>query len=249
MQKSTKCVLAALLMFCFIRNVNATECSYEKQVELNNQASTVKATYEEVEIDTGQTYSYVDENDIIHEDKQIPLKAKGFNVKILNITNDISVNVTSDDNKINKNYFYSDSNNGVIDLTTTLSDKVIAYTIKIYSNVEGCNLELRTITLITPMYNTYSELGFCAQYPDFEYCQEYTTDSNFNLNDFKEKSEVYKKTVKSVENDKKTKKNENKLKEFLKDNRTLLIIIGSIILIVGGSTTVIIVIRKRSRLI
>lgn len=249
MRKNAKYILVSLLSFCFAVNVNAAECSYEKQVELNNIASTVKATYEETEIETGETYSYVDDDGIIHTDKQLAIKEKGFDVKLLNLTSDISVTVTSDDGRINKTYFYSDSNNGTVDLGKVLADKVITYTIKVYSNVDGCNLDLRTINLVTPMYNSYSEMGFCTDYPNFEYCQEYTTDTTYNLDDFMKKSEEYRKTNKKEEQKNETKKTQNKFLDFIKKNKKLLIVIGAIILIAGVTTIVIIIIRKRSRLI
>lgn len=248
MRKRAKYMLATLLMFCFTVNVKAAECSYEKQVELNNIASTVKATYEEVEIDTGETKSYVDEEGIIYPDKRVPVKEKGFNVKILNITKDISVSVTSDDGAVDKTLFYSDSNNGTIDLTTTIADKVITYTIKVYSNIEDCDLELRTIIFITPMYNPYSKYSFCEQYPNFSYCQEYTTDTSLNLEDFINKMAIYKEEQ-DVNEEKNSDDKKKNFLDFIKENKKLLIAISSIILIVGGTTTVIIIIRKRSRLI
>lgn len=249
MRKNAKYLLLTLLIFCFAVKVDAAECSYEKQVELNNLAATVKATYEEVEIDTGETYSYVDDDGIIYPDNQIPVKGKGFNVKLLNLTNDMSATITSDDGRINKTYFYSNSKDGTVDLGNVLANKVVTYTIKIYSNVEGCNLDLRTIMLVTPMYNSYSEMGFCSDYPNFEYCQEYTTDTTYNLKDFREKAEEYRKTNKKEENKEKTNKTENKFLNFIKNNKKLLIVIGSIILIAGVTTIVIIIIKKRSRLI
>ena len=249
MRKNAKYILVSLMSFCFAVNVNAAECSYEKQVELNNIASTVKATYEETEIDTGETMNYVDEDGDIHPDQKVPIMEKGFNIKILNITNDISVNVSSDDQRINRTYFYSDSNNGVIDLGNVIADKVITYTIKVYSNVDGCVLDLRTFIMVTPMYNSYSEFEFCSQYPNFEYCQEYTTDTTYNLDDFMKKSEEYRKTNKKEEQKNETKKTQNKFLDYIKKNKKLLIVIGSIILIAGVTTIVIIIIRKRSRLI
>lgn len=245
MRKNAKYLLLTLLIFCFAVKVDAAECSYEKQVELNNLAATVKATYEEVEIDTGEKISYVDDNGNIYPDKKVPLIEKGFNVKILNITNDISVNISSDDGRINKTYFYSDSKNGTIDLGNIIADKVVTYTIKIYSNVEECNLDLRTFILLTPMYNSYSEFEFCSHYPDFEYCQEYTTDITYNLDDFMKKSEEYRKAkTKEEENKEEIKKSENKFLAFIKNNKNLLILISSIILIAGVTTIVIIIIKK-----
>lgn len=249
MRKNAKYLLLTLLTFCFAVKVDAAECSYEKQVELNNLAATVKATYEEVEIDTGETESYVDEEGIIDTDKQIPVKKKGFNVKLLNLNENLYVQVKNEITKTSKDYYYKDSDNGTITIATYPADKIYTYSIVVRGYSDGCSgVELRTINFITPMYNPYSEYSFCNQYPNFEYCQEYTTDSSFNLEDFISKSAAYSQTHKE-ENKKEIKKEENKFLDFFKENKKILIIIGSIILIAGVTTIVIIIIKKRSRLI
>lgn len=243
MRKSAKCVLAALLMCSFIRNVNATECSYEKQVELNNQASTVKATYEEVEIDTGETKSYVDpETGLIDTEIQEAVKVKGFKVNIMNITNDIMVKVDGN------SYYYSDTNNGTLTLSAKTADVVRTYDVKISAYGGGCAAEeLRAITLVTPMYNDYSELNFCKENPDFEYCQEYvTTPVNDNLDEFLNKANSYS----GVEEQKNEKKEDKKsIVDILKENKKIVIISVSGIMVVGVATAAIIVIKRRSRLI
>lgn len=250
MRKNAKYILVSLMSFCFAVNVNAAECSYEKQVELNNIASTVKATYEETEIDTGETESYVDEDGIIDESKQIPIKEKGFNVKVLNLTENTYIKVNNETTGVSKEYYYSDSDNGTVTIGTYKADKVYSYSIVVRAIDNECSgIELRTINFVTPMYNPYSKYSFCKEYPNFEYCQEYTTDSSFDLNDFIAKSNAYRNSNKKDDQKNETKKTQNKFLDFIKKNKKLLIVIGSIILIAGVTTIVIIIIRKRSRLI
>lgn len=249
MRKNAKCVLVTLLSFCFVVNVNAAECSYEKQVELNNIASTVKATYEEVQIDTGETESYVDDEGIIDESNQVPILKKGFNVKILNLTEKLYVVVKNDHDRSEKTYYYKDTNNGTIDLGNKEADEIYTYTITIRGMEEDCSgYELRTITVVTPVYNPYSEYNFCKDYPDFEYCQEYITDASFSLEDFLAKSAEYSEKKQNVLTEEEQKE-DNKILNFIKENKKILTIIGIIILIAGVTTIVIIIIKRRSRLI
>lgn len=243
MRKSAKCVLAALLTLCFAGNVNAAECSYEKQVKLGEIASTVKATYEEVEIDTGETKSYVDpETGLIDTEKEIPVKIKGFKVKIMNITKDILIKV--DGNA----YYYSNTNNGTLILPAKAADKIRTYDIKVVAYGGDCAAEeLRTITLVTPMYNDYSEMKICKENTEFEYCQKYvTTNIDYNLEEFlREVSKYNQKNKQEIQ-----KKEENKsFIDMLKSNKKIIIVSVSGIIVVGVATAAIIVIKRRSRLI
>ena len=129
------------------------------------------------------------------------------------------------------------------------SNVINAYTITVYGTKDSCEgIELRSLNLITPKYNTYSDYSFCKEYPNFDYCKEYVVDDSFNLEDFINKSAAYKEAQDS-KNSKDNQKDKNNKSNFFKENKKLLIICGSIILIVGVTTTVIIIIRKRSRLI
>lgn len=251
MRKNAKCVLVALLSFCFVVNVNAAECSYEKQVELNNIASTVKATYEEVEIDTGETRSYVDpETDLIDPSKQIPITEKGFKVSIVNMEEDLYVDVKNDSNNSTKTYQYTDAVDKIIDLGTYKADKVITYTITVKASKGDCaGTELRTITLVTPRYNSYSELSYCENNPNFEYCQEYITGEDISYEEFLKRTENYTEPEKKEEITQEKQTITDKIKEFYKKNKKMIYIISGFIVIVGVATAAIIVIKRRSRLI
>lgn len=250
MRKSAKCVLATLLMFCFAGNVKAAECSYDKQVELNNQAATVKATYEETEIDTGESTYYVDpETDAIDPNRMVTVKKRAFNIKILNLTKDIYVKVKNGDGSVNNTYYSENAINGVVNVNTVLADKVRTYEIVVYASGGGCSGKtLRTITLVIPKYNTYSELQICKDNSDFDYCQEYITTENVSTEEFQT-------GIKKFEDDRKVEeKKENKtflekLKDFYEDNKTVILVTGSGVIVLGVTTAAIIVVKRRSRLI
>ena len=246
MRKKAKYILASLLMFCFTTSVNAEECSYEKQVELNNLAATVRATYEEVEIDSGESYIPEDEND---PDGAIMLH--GFKVVIMNITKDLRVTVKDEYTGDSKEYMYSDTNNGVIELEQRVADDVYNYTIVVKGAVEECdNGDLRTINLIVPKYNNYSEYDVCKEYPEFEYCQKYITSlQDISMPEFIERADAYKKNHESETEKRKNNEKSNSIKEFFNKNKKTIIIIAGIIIVIGGATTAILIIRRRSRLI
>ena len=128
MRKNAKYVLAALLMFCFAGNVNAAECSYKRQVELNDIAATIKAVYEEVEIDTGESTYYVDpETGAVDTSKIISVKNAGFNLKLLNMSENTYVVVNDVTTGNSKTYYYSDSNNGTLELGRKTADQIYTY--------------------------------------------------------------------------------------------------------------------------
>lgn len=247
MRKNAKYILATLLLLCVTTSVNAEECDYAKQVELNNEASTVKAIYEETEIDTGMTTYYIDEEtEEVDESKIIPLTEKGFTVKILNITENIYVHVSNDYDNTEKDYYYKDTDNGVLVLNSFASDNVYNYKITVRGNSDGCSgKELRNITLMVPKYNEFSQLSACDEYPDFQYCQKFTSSmEEITISEFQKKLDEYKKNNKSqtaIEREIKEKNDEEKNKKM--------IIIAVVCLIVVGVATSVIIIRKRSRLI
>ena len=246
MRKSAKCVLSALLMFCFIGNVKAAECDYQKQVELNDLASTVKVTYEEVEIDTGE--QYIDDMKFDENGNNIIItrKVKGFKVKLINLAENLSVEV-SNDLGLNKFISYEDTNKGMVELATDTADKIINYTINVSVETGVCaGQELRTINVLVPKYNLYSETSYCKENPGFEYCKEYTTDNNqMDYIQFDEAAKKYDLTKEKKEEKKEQTKLE-KVLEVLNENKVIIISSVSIIVIL---TTGIIVVKRRRRLI
>lgn len=252
MRKIAKGVLTALLMFCVVNSVNAAECSYERQVQLNDLAATVKETYQAVEVDTGRTTYYIDpETEIIDPNRVVKIMEKGFEVSVLNITEDLYLEVSEDGTNTTKTYRYSDATDNTVKLGTVVADKVITYTIKVKAATGDCaGTDLRTITLVLPRYNSYSELSYCDDNPNFEYCQEYITGEDITYEEFLERTQNYVEPNKTT-----TEKTDedttfaDKLKDFYKKNKKVILIAGGAIVIMGVATAAIIVIRRRSRLI
>ncbi len=248
MRKNAKYILVSLLSFCFAVNVNAAECSYEKQVELNNIASTVKATYEAVDIDSGEKY-YDETFDENGNPNMKEYYVKGFKVKLLNITNELSAEVTNSLGQ-SRTISYSDTDNGTIDLWTNKAENLITYSIKIRAADGDCaGIELRTIEILIPRYNYYSETSFCQNNPEFEYCQEFTTSSSdIDSIKFDEMSKKYTEEKNKDNKKEKIQKNSflNKIKIFFKEKG---VIIFSIIGIMGLIVVILLIIRKRRRLI
>lgn len=247
MRKCAKYVLVTLLMFCFATSVKAEECSYEKKVDLAKQAASVKLTYEAVQIDA----DYTAFNEGIGQ--EVPVKEEGFRIKILNITKELSVTVSNSSNEGEKTYYYNDTENGTLTLGDFLADEVVTYTLKIEAYAEGCYGEdLLTNNFVVPRWNEYSEYTVCEDYPEYDFCQKYTTSTkNMTLVDFQKGIENYKKNHKSVTKIKQDEKKSffNKIKDFFKKNKKVIVISVIALVIVGVATTTILIIRRRSRLI
>lgn len=255
MKKIVNSVITIILLLVFTINVNAAECSYEEQVKLNDIAATLKATYEEIDYETGEMSYYVDpETGIIDTDRLEKETTKGFKVSLLNITDQIQVEVTNETTGETNTYNASNTDNGTVILTARPADMIYNYKFVIRARGGDCTgTELRIMNLVVPKYNEYSDTSACTDYPNYQYCQKYlTTDLDIDFLTFYSGLDKYKETNPIKEE---TKTEETKLslseriKEFINKNKTVLIIIGSVVVIAGVATTAIIVVRRRSRLI
>lgn len=250
MLKKAISVIVLALAVCTMQNVNAEEeCSYTKQVELGNAAASVKGVYEEVEIDTGEFTYEVDEDGLMDDEPTIPIIEKGFNVKILNLTPEVMVSVTSSDGRYNSEFFrYNDENKGIIDLGQYAANKVVTYNITAIADGDECRGEqLKTLSIIVPMKNPYYEYEFCKQNPKIQYCSEFIVDEPMSFEQFQRRTAE--KTAKILEKEKSAKKNKKGFMEYLKENKKMVIILGSVLVVTGVTTAAIIVIKRRSRLI
>ena len=266
MRKKAKYIVATLLMFCFATSVKAEQCSYERQVELGEEASTVKVAYEMVDYDTGYTTHEVDEYGNIDPTKEIPVIEEGVRLKIMNITEDIYVRVIDlsedetempddyDNEEVSDSalrnagyYYYGDSDNGIVYLNPVTTSYIHQYKLYVYATDPECgDKSLRTIDFNTPMYNSYSGIEACKNIPEFEYCQKYvTTPIDISIQEFTKECKEYE----AKEKEKNEEKNKKTISNFYKKNKKVILIAGGCILIVGVATAAIIVIRRRSRLI
>lgn len=241
-----------LVSLLFIPNLVFAEssCSYSEQAEINNIVANVKATYEVVDIYAGKVYDVdnVDENGNFPE---VDHYIKGFNISILNITEDIYVKISNNYDGQIATFRYSDTKDGVATFQTTEVEDLATYTIEVYSNKYACAGELfRKFTITTPMYNLFSEWLECKENPDFYYCQEFLPSENISANEFNQKISEYK--MQQEEEKKGQEENRNawdKIKEFYQNNAVIINVLGAVIVVLGVTTTVILVKKRRSRVL
>ena len=243
-----KLFLLAIVLFIPHVVSAASLCSYSEQAELNNIVGNVKATYEAVDVYLGKTLDIDNGKDVPDE---IDDYTRGLKINILNITDDIYVKVTSKNDNKEYTFKYSDTDNGVAEITTTDVEELNTYTIEVFSNKYACVGErYRIFELQTPMYNFYSKLQICADNPNYYYCQEFIPTENVNATYFYENIEKYaqKEDVVTPEEEK-TKNFLDKLKEFYENNKLIIYSVGIVIVVAGVATTVILIKKKRSRVL
>ena len=225
-------------------------CSYNEQAEINTIVSNVKANYEAVDIYAGKTLD-IDKQDENGNIPEIDHYIKGFNINVLNITEDIYVKIKNDLDENVATFKYSDLKEGIATLQVKETTKLVTYTIEVYSNKYACAGEIfRKISLTTPIYNEYANLAACKENPDFYYCQEYISSNKITVNEFLNKLEEYKaqKEQESIEEEQKN----NfwyKIKKIYEENKITIYAIGMIFVVMGVTTTVILIKKKRSRVL
>ena len=220
--------------------VNAKECD----VETRTNAANVTASYEmrqviidaygnvhpEISIEKGEdTEDGYAVNDVV-------------DLVIQNMTDRIYVTVFNKTDNIKETYDYSDSTNGKIVINVLDTEKIREYEIKVYSNVAECyNEELRTITVNTPMYNKYYDLGICNN-NDVYYCRQQYVTADLNIDEDKIYDEYYAK-----KNENQASENEsNETKSFWSQNKNWLTI-GGVVVIVGLVSAIMYMILKKSK--
>lgn len=249
MKKSLVGVILTSVLLFGPNIVNAeSSCSYSEQAELNNIAANVKTTYETVKVKTGTIIDVDASNEF--ETVYMDLIESGFDIYVLNVTEDIYVKVSNDKNDEVYTFRNSDTDGGVAKFQTTKTDEMVTYTIEIYANKYDCTGEIiRKYTMMTPMFNRYSELQVCADNPDFYYCQEFISTETISYESFYKKLNEYVEKV-EVEEQKENEKNLwEKIKDFYHDNMIAINIAGTVIVIAGVTTTAILIKKRRSRVL
>lgn len=248
-----------LAFFMSLKVANAAStCDYSEQVNLSSAASVVQANYEIVTdivyVSTGlPAPDDVTEEDVSF-DSDYALSQK-INVFLLNLSDDVYVEVKNNLG-FNETYTYANTDSGkIMFFSGDLSD-ILTFTFTIYSNSSNCKGEsLRTLSLTTPKYNTFSDYNACDLIPDFSYCQEFITTpfyateqeiSGYIFDEFYKKQEELKQEKQETESKKSF---FDKVKDFLNQYRYWFIGIFVIIVFVGVATTVIILKKRRSRII
>lgn len=205
MRKIGVCVLAVIL---FVTNVKAaSKCSYAEQVELNELAGKVKASYEVV-----NTTAYTIDGDEV--------TTEIFKVSITNLSDKFYVVVENDVEDTKKTYTHANASNGVVSFEHKDLSKVTNYTFKVFSsNNTGCKDEnYKTVYLTLPRYNRFHSYSMCEGVENNSLCDKYVTTKEINESDFYERMS----SAKSIENDDDNDKtvednNESGLLKFIKE--------------------------------
>lgn len=185
-------------------------------------------------------------------------------LKVSNLTSDVYIIVKNSLNDETKKYMFEDTTDGVFTFEGVSLDEKVTYTFEVYSNKYDCiNEIIRSFSLKTKIYNTYSTMLTCVQYPDFSLCDEFV-DQRVSYNTFFAKLDNYKNgkekeaeknvqqaLIDSGKTEEEKKKEEEKRKEEnktiinkLKENKKL-IYISSIIIVSGVAIVILLMFIRR----
>ena len=240
-------LILAILMLC--PNTVLAACDYSEQVKLSSEAANVKFSYEAGMFKTG---NYFEQDDILVPDdvedlenlpsgELIPEEVPEVRLSVLNITEDIYVVITNDFDNSREEYYYDDTEDGILNWTRqedALYDKV-TYTLEVYALDSSCKAEaLRSIKLETPRYNELSEYAACENSSEY-YCQAFTT------LDFSLSTEDAIKRFEQKQNPQESSSNTSSEKSFF-ELYGIYLLIGFVVIVIIGVVTYVIV-RKTQR--
>ncbi len=240
-----------LLCFSFIKGIKAAStCDYSEQVELQNIAASIKATYE---AGWRKTDEFVDIDTAIEDADGAYIDEIFVDVTILNITDQVYLTIENNKSTEKKTYYYSDTENGILHFSKENVYEIVEYKIQVFSNHEHCQGDLlRTITLLTPMYNDYSDYGYCNSLPNLFYCQEFITSeiTGSVVDVTAEMSRQYDLLQKTEEvHETKELSFWEKIGQFIKEHILIIAIVLGLIILLGVAATVVAFRKRRSRVL
>lgn len=160
-----KKILLILVSFLFIGAVSALSyggCGYSVVSRLKSVVSNVNITYD-----------YHIENNIVY-----------FDINITNITPDIYFY----DPITDKNYYYSDTNNGEINIYNYKKTRDTSFYRFLSANPQCYGLKLGTKYYKLPSYNVYYNSELCSGIEDQSICKKWVN-INYTYDEFKKKVE------------------------------------------------------------
>ena len=165
-----------IITFISFNNVYALSCSNSEVKDLNATASYVKASYEVFDKSTKKEFVYNDNSKIYS------FPNYSFEITLYNITEDIYVNVKDDITKKEISVNYSNIRDGKYVITNDDFGRIYKYTFEIMSAKSDCyGQKVKTITLVKPKYNAYSEYTYCEN-SSIYYCQKFV-EKDLNIKD------------------------------------------------------------------
>lgn len=232
MRKVKLFIFLVFSFLVFIEKFDAAECSYKEEIELSKKASLVSANY---------TYEYV------YDQNKLNNKNVKYIINIYNISDGLRIMVR---NSLNNDNLYSFNNSNILNNTVTFetfnSDENTTYNIVVLSDTSNCSGSLRTITLVTPKYNEFSQKEECKENPDFKLCSTFysysITNSKFEseYKKYIDKKKIKEENKPSIEEKTKEKNLKEKIIEFFNNYKTTILMSLGVILIIG----ILIIIKK-----
>lgn len=240
------------LLFTFIAlflgiNVNAaSSCSYEEQANLLSEVGNIKVSYEEK---TGK----IDSTDAVCPDEidgtpTCDSNYEYFEVSILNMSDNFYLTVENNLDKTTKTYTYDDVKDGIITFKHEDIMNLTTYTYQVYSSEKtNCPREnYRTIYQTLPRLNEYYSYAQCSNNEDYYLCQKYVTFEPMSLGTFIKNINDYNTSEDNPNNPNRKKSFIDNIKNFISENKVIVLTIAGVIVIAGG-TAAFVAIKRRKR--
>lgn len=248
--KKYKMIIFACIIAIFGMPVVNAACEAAESNRLRSLSNNVKASHEVIvkEMELGENDNTPD-GLTDEEIENFRLKKSYFKIDIRNVTEELEIVVTNNNTKTKTNYSYKDAVNGTISFENEVTDKIVKYTIDVYStSASPCGkIKLNTIHVTTPAHNNRSNSSKCMGIEEYYLCHEYLY-VNTDFSDFSDLTYEYKKN-KEKEQEKADKDKNEGIFGFIKENKLVVIITTISVIAVGGIVTVIIVKKQRSRIV
>lgn len=250
MKKFRLAVVALIMSLIYMPFVYA-DCDAATSSRLSGLAANVRRDFEVIEKEVPQDGTFTLPDGLTEEEEKNYVATRPyFRIHISNITEELYVVVTNNNTNERKTFRYSDAENGVITFEEPVLIEIVNYKIEVYASTgTDCpNRRLQTLTLTTPMYNTFSEEARCDGIEEFYLCHEYlSVETSFK--DFDRLVEQYRAGRLKEDGSEKDKNENSGFFGFIKEHTGTVIIVSVAIIAIGGLVTVIIVKKQRSRVV
>ncbi len=247
-----KYIFLSLAVFgMFIGTAKAVgTCDYTQRATLNNEASEIRANYEikEKELDPN-LYGPPDSILGTEEEETWVPKTDYLQINILNLTENLYIEVSSDKSSDVTRYNFSDTNNGTLAIEWNDVSEVARLTITVKSTGNnGCQDDtIRTMTLTLPRYNSYSTYGMCEVASDYYLCQEYVTFGDIDFADFIDNVTAEVDRIQNGDaNDEEDLSWLESIGKFISEHKVPFIVGGISLVVIVGIVVVVIIKRRRS---
>lgn len=235
MMKKIKYVLFTSVLLGVATTVNAAStCPNTALYQEKQRVSEVTVDYEPIEIE--------DES----EDCLETCKEEYLLITLHNVPDDISVDVKSLNETFSRFTLPATqkNENNELQMKDDNANEIKRYEFTIKSASADCYGEtLKTLTLNTPMYNSFADVASCNAYPDFKYCNRYV---NFDISSLT-KDEFTKSFEKYIEEEEKENKKEDSVVEEAKELVSKYWYIAIIIIVIIVGIIIAMVITKRRK--